>query len=90
MWATVKVLKTDRTTTVIFDRPGRSGKEELRIAFVVAPKAPYLVTGRRKANTPTIRNRRHITENFTILVADIQCGLLMDGAGTVLGAYPTN
>ena len=65
-------------------------KEELRIAFVVSPKEPFLVAGQRKVGETTIRNPRAVTENFTILVADIRCGLVMDRAGTILGAYPTN
>lgn len=64
-------------------------KPNLRIAFVAAPRPPYLVKGSTKYGKTTIQNPRDVTLDFTILTADIQCGLLMDGGGRVIGAYPT-
>lgn len=64
-------------------------KQELKLAFVVDPKQPYLVQGRHELGHVTISNPRDVTEEFAILVADIRCGLVLDRAGKVLGAYPT-
>ncbi len=64
-------------------------KHDLKIAFVVAPKEPYLVEGGRHVGDVTINNPQDVTESFSILVADIRCGLVMDRSGKVLGAYPT-
>ena len=64
-------------------------KPQLKLAFVVTPKEPYLVTGSHKVGKTTVTNPRHIIEDFSVLVANIQCGLVMDGADKVLGAYAT-
>jgi hypothetical protein len=58
-------------------------------AVVIAPKAPFFVKGSAGANTPTISNPREITETMQVVVADIQCALLTDAAGIVLGAART-
>ena len=63
-------------------------KPQLKLAFVVTPKEPYFVTGSHKDGKTTVNNPRDITENFSVLVADFQCGLVMDVANKVLGAYP--
>lgn len=63
-------------------------KPNLRIAFVVRPKEPYLVNSFYHAGAPTIDDPRDITEHFSIIVADIQCGLVMDAHNKVLGSYP--
>lgn len=64
-------------------------KSELKVAIVVAPKEPYVVTGNHNPQKPTLDNPFDLEEDFTILVADIRCGLVTDGAGKVLGAFPT-
>ncbi len=64
-------------------------KPTMRLAFVVVPKEPFLITGTHKVGKTTIANPREITERFSLLIADIQCGLALDRGGKVLGAYPT-
>ncbi|MCW3836796.1 hypothetical protein ACFQ1E_12035 [Sphingomonas canadensis] len=64
-------------------------KPTLRIAFVVVPKAPYLVEGTHSVGRVTVSNPRDVTEHFKIMIADLQCGLLMDSVNKVLAAYPT-
>lgn len=65
-------------------------KPTLKLAFAISPKEPFVVrrtfAGRGKV---TIQNPRDVTETATVLIADIQCGLVLDGANKVLGAYPT-
>lgn len=68
----------------------RALKPLLRIGFVALPRAPFVVKGSTKTGRTTIQNPRDVTMDFTILTADIQCGLVMDQGGTVLGAYPTS
>jgi len=65
-------------------------KKTMKLAFVVVPKEPYLVRSTSSRGRPTIQNPRDITENFSILIADIQCGLATDASNKVIGAYPTN
>jgi hypothetical protein len=63
-------------------------KPALKIAFVVVPKAPYLVQGSQTVGKTTINNPTDVTEHFKIMIADMQCGLLTDGSDKVLAAYP--
>ena len=67
----------------------RAFKPRLGIAFVVAPKSPYVMHAKRQVNEPKINAPEEVTSNITMLVADIQCALLLDGAGKVIGAYAT-
>lgn len=67
----------------------RTLRPSLRVALVAQPKEPYLIRGTTRTGQTTLQNPFEITLNFTVLVANIQCGLVMDGAGKVLGAYPT-
>ena len=62
-------------------------KQTLKVAFVVVPKAPYLVQGTHSVGKTTISNPTDITETFKIMIADIQCGLVTDGTNKVLGGY---
>lgn len=64
-------------------------KPQARIAFVVVPISPFVVRSTYKVNTPTISNPIDVTYNATILIADFQCGLLMDATNKVLAAYDT-
>ena len=68
----------------------RTLKPSLRIALVVTPFAPYVVRGTNPYGRPSMRSPQEVTIDFTILMADIQCGLVMDNSGRVLGAYPTS
>jgi hypothetical protein len=64
-------------------------KPGLKTGFLVKPKAPFLISGRHRVGTTTIQNPYEVTESFQILIADIQCGFLLDSDNKVLGAYPT-
>lgn len=116
--AQFEVLKINRSTNAIFDRPADSFlkdslfasaddspwivgtlsvtpeearilKPALKLAFVVSPKEPYLFQGSHRPFDISIRNPRDIVEDFTVLVADIRCGLLLDSNNLVLASYPT-
>ena len=63
-------------------------KPTLKFALVVRPKEPYFVQGTHFSSFPTIQNPREVQEQFSILFADFQCGLVMDSNNKVLGAYP--
>lgn len=66
-------------------------KSSLRLAFVVQPKMPYLVSGTSAYPVKaTMQNPQEINYRFSWLIADIQCGLAMDARGKVVGAFPTN
>lgn len=64
-------------------------KPKLKIAFVVTPKAPFLIKGTYSRGNVTRENPVDRTEDFAVLVADIHCALVTDAANRVLGAYPT-
>lgn len=64
-------------------------KPKLSVAFVVLPKEPYLVHSHYKVGEPTIDAPIDETEIATVMIADIRCGLLLDGSNKVIGAYPT-
>jgi len=64
-------------------------KSAISLAFVVAPKAPYWFAGSRIVTLPTLDNPKRIDEDFSVLIADIQCGLVLDGTHKVLAAYTT-
>jgi hypothetical protein len=65
-------------------------KPRLRLAFVATPYQPYVIRGTTKFGKVTFQNPRDISYSFTMLTADIHCGLVMDLDGRVLGAYPTS
>lgn len=64
-------------------------KPVISLAFVVVPKWPFWYSGSRIAASPTLDNPQQISERYSVLIADIQCGLVLDGAGKVLASYPT-
>lgn len=65
-------------------------KPSLRLAFVVQPKDPFLFKDvHRLGDEPTLDSPYDIKDFYTVLIADIQCGLLLDGTSKVLGAWET-
>lgn len=64
-------------------------RQTAKIAFVVVPKAPYVVRRTFRYGETTVRNPTDQTIASTVLIADIQCALLTDGANKVIGAYDT-
>lgn len=65
-------------------------KPTLQLAFVVAPKAPYYLSALYDyPSTPTIRNPREVKNEVSALIADIQCGLVLDPTNIVLGGFET-
>ncbi len=59
----------------------------LKLAFIVVPKAPFIVRATYLGDPKTYGRATEI--NATLLIADIRCGLVLDDAGKVLAAYPT-
>lgn len=64
-------------------------RPHLRLAFVAVPIAPFFVAGRSKYRSMPHVDLMDTVEDYQVLVADLRCGLALDGAGKVLGAYPT-
>ncbi|KTE27489.1 hypothetical protein ATE69_05510 [Sphingopyxis sp. H071] len=64
-------------------------KPQAKIAIVAVPKLPYVVRATYPYGDTTISNPTDVTVNATVLVADIQCGLLMNGTNQVVAAFPT-
>lgn len=62
----------------------------ISLALVVVPKAPYLITGSRYAASPTLDSPKRVKEEYSILIADIQCALVLDGSHKVLAAFVTS
>lgn len=68
----------------------RASKDEIQLAFVVEPKAPYFLTAVYDyPSNPTISNPREVKNEVSVLIGDIQCGLVMMPDGRVLGAFET-
>jgi len=65
-------------------------KPTLQFAYVVAPKAPYFLSARDDVpSRPTLNNPFEITTEVSALIADIQCGLVLDPGNVVLAAFET-
>lgn len=64
-------------------------RSQLRIAFVIQPKLPFVVKSTYPFGEATISSPEEVKVEATVLIADVQCGLLMNGTGVVLGAYET-
>ncbi|BAI95711.1 hypothetical protein Sj15T_00600 [Sphingobium sp. TA15] len=67
----------------------QSFKPQAKIAFVVVPKLPYVVRANFPQGETTISNPTDVRVNSTVLVADIQCGLLMNGTNRVIASFQT-
>ena len=65
-------------------------KSSLKLAYLVEPRAPFLVTGSIDSFPATFPSAKKVNEKFRFLIADIQCGFVLDKAGKVLEATPTN
>lgn len=64
-------------------------KPLLKLAYVIRPQAPYFVNS-RYTHTASIDNPRETKFEASVLLADIQCALVIDDKGTVRGSFPTN
>lgn len=64
-------------------------KPQARIAFVVAPKAPYVTRTEFTYTDQGIMPPTPVAVSATVLNADIQCALLTDDKNLVLGAFTT-
>lgn len=62
-------------------------KPLLRLAIVAVPKEPYLVKGPAGYEEATIAHPVETRTDATVIIADMQCGLVLDDKGAVLGAY---
>lgn len=89
------IFKTGFRTNVVGYIPleaseARRLKTLLRLSFVVVPQEPYVVTVEYSRGAPTLDDPRQINERTTVLLGDIQCGLVTDNFDKVLAAFPTN
>lgn len=64
-------------------------KNEAKAAFVIVPKSPYFVKATFPFGQTTITNPVDMTVNANVILADIQCALLLDKTNTVVGAFET-
>lgn len=64
-------------------------KQDGKAALLIAPAEPYFATGERK-KAPTISSPLDVTENISIIIADIQCAFLIDESSKVLGTFSVN
>lgn len=65
-------------------------KTEIMLAFLVTPKEPFAVFGEHKPYNATISNPNDITEHFSILIATIHCGLVLDANNNIIAGYSAN
>jgi hypothetical protein len=68
----------------------RAAIPTLKLAIVVRPRPPFVVAGTRNLAGPTLDRPHSVRETFTVLVGDIQCGLVTDRTHRVLTAVATN
>jgi hypothetical protein len=61
-------------------------EKTMRIAIALAPKPPFFGAGATTASA-TIDDPVEVEEQTFVIIADIECGLLLDGKGRVLGSY---
>ncbi|MEJ5979126.1 hypothetical protein WG901_20910 [Novosphingobium sp. PS1R-30] len=59
-----------------------------KVAFVAEPKWPFFAEGIHYGN-PRFDNPNDVTNPTQVIIADIQCGLLLTGANRVVGAFAT-
>lgn len=62
-------------------------KPKIRIVFIVQPRVPFLVQGKHQVGKVTTQNPVEVTESFSILIVNIQCGMLIDDNNRVLASY---
>lgn len=62
-------------------------KPRLKLAFVVSAREPFVVQTTHPGRVPvTIQNPYDFTVASTVIIGDIQCGLVLDSGNIVLGA----
>lgn len=64
----------------------RSLRKQLRGVVVIAPKAPFYASGKVGYQSPKFDAPNAFDHTLEVVVADVQCALLADGAGRVLAA----
>jgi hypothetical protein len=67
----------------------RRVKKTASVALVIAPMSPFFAYGVKSWGAPTIDDARDVEQPISVVIADIQCGLLLDATNKVLGAYAT-
>lgn len=63
-------------------------KAAMRFVYVVQPKEPYLATGSRRSEA-TLDDPEQVELQLNVLIARIECGLMVDADHIVIHAYPT-
>lgn len=66
-------------------------KPSLQLAFVVVPKPPYFLSALYDYPArPTVARPFEVTNEVSALIADFQCGLVLDPENRVIGAFETD
>lgn len=68
----------------------REARNQFRAAWAVVPKPPFFIEGEGRGFRATFDVPQDVDETLQIVVADIQCALLLDAANTVLAAATTH
>lgn len=64
----------------------RSVIERGTVSFLAVPKPPFKATGVQRIE-PDFRRPRERLDNIEVLIADIQCAYVRDGAGAAIAAF---
>lgn len=81
--------KRDTSPVMLFDVPlagARLMKQTFKVALVIKPQPPYLLTYTFKGVPPTALKPTHYTEHSSVILADVQCALVLDSHFRVLGS----
>lgn len=65
-------------------------KPSLRVALVLEPQPPSVLSGIMEGAAATSRDPLHYQEKTTLIVASAKCGLVLDGSGRVLASADAN
>lgn len=71
----------------------KASKAKIKFALAITPKPPFLVSGTGLGSSPTFSDRRQIPDSldfFRVLIADVDCGIVLDGSDKVLAVYPSS
>jgi len=66
-------------------------KSKMQFALALTPRPPFLVTGTGLGSAPTLDDPHQIPDSqdfFRVLIADVDCGIVLDGSSKVLAVYP--
>lgn len=67
----------------------RRTKETLRLALIIKPKAPFVLSYTFEGSNPTALEPNHYTDRATVMVAEAQCALVLDDHNQVIASADT-